>query len=63
MQSRRQMTKHGHLAERDNPNAKLRTTEVANLVQSVKKIQKRTDCGNIRLARSVGRQRDYLIKG
>ena len=56
------MNKHGHRGDRVIPNAKIRMSEVVNVAQTANKTMRRIDTGNVRIARSTGRKKDYLIK-
>ena len=62
MQDRDQMQKPGHRGARHNPSSKIRTCEVNNVVKSAHATLRRTDVGHVKITKSQGRGKDYLIK-
>ncbi len=56
------MNKHGHRGDRVIPNAKIRISEAIDVPEIANKTMRRVDTGNVRIARSTGRKKDYLIK-
>lgn len=63
MQSRRQMSKHGHYIDEVAIKGKTRTCEISSKATKLsEKTMPRTDTGSVRYARSTGRKNNYLIK-
>ena len=63
MQSRRQMSKHGHHIDLIANKGKTRTCEISSKATKLnEKTMPRTDTGSVRYARSTGRKNNYLIR-
>lgn len=62
MQTRQQHSKPGHRGVCADSSAKIRTDEMTSSEYRAQVTKARTDIGQVRIDKSIGRQKDYLIK-